>query len=197
MFAPETAVSGVAPAGLQLCTCTARIVELAAHRGRERELKTIAADRGWSLPPLGQAVITSSQLSLSVRPGRWLLLTAPEAGDGGVATWEAACDGAGSAVEFSSGLVPLHLSGPAARDVLARSCRLDLHPQHFATGRAAATIMAQVATIIVALPRGLLILTPASTARHFGEWLEASARPFGLTPPSNVGLAALLGRDGT
>ena len=197
MSAPETAVSGVAPAGVQWRTCTARIVELAAHRGRERELESIAADRGWSLPPLGQAVITSSQLSLSVRPGRWLLLTAPETSGAGVAMWEPGLDGLGSTVDLSASVVPLQLGGTAALEVLARSCRLDLHPQHFATGRAAATIMAQVATIIVALPRGLLILTPASTARHFGEWLEATARPFGLTPPSNVGLSALLGRDGT
>ena len=197
MSAPETAVSCVAPAGVQLRTCTARIVELAAHRGRERELETITADRGWSLPPLGQAVITGSQLSLSVRPGRWLLLTAPAAADAGIGQWETHCAGVGSAVDLSSGLALLHADGPSACEVMARSCRLDLHPQHFATGRAAATIMAQVATIIVALPRGLLILTPTSTARHFGEWLEASARPFGLTPPSNVGLAALLGRDGT
>lgn len=197
MSAPEAAVSGAAPAGVQLSRCTARVIELAAHRGRERELETIAADRGWSLPPLGQSVITSSQLSLNVRPGRWLLLTAPAAADAGIGLWATHCAGIGSAVDLSSGLALLHVGGSAAREVMARSCRLDLHPQYFTAGRAAATIMAQVATIIVALPRGLLILTPASTARHFREWLEAAARPFGLTPPSNVGLAALLEGDGT
>ena len=95
-------------------------------------------------------------------------------------------------VDLSSGLAVLHLCGPEARAVLARSCRLDLDPKHFPTGRAAATIVAQVSTVIVATPRGLLLLTPSSTARHFREWLLATGRPFGIGPPCDVSLADLL-----
>jgi sarcosine oxidase gamma subunit len=69
---------------------------------------------------------------------------------------------------------------------------LDLDPQHFPKGRAAATIVAQVATVIVALPHGLLLLTPSTTARHFCEWLLATGRPFGIGSPCEVGLSDLL-----
>jgi sirohydrochlorin ferrochelatase len=44
--------------------------------------------------------------------------------------------------------------------------------------------------ILVALGSGLLLLTPASTARHFHEWLLAAARPLGFEPPSQRNDAA-------
>jgi len=95
-------------------------------------------------------------------------------------------------VDLSSGLAVLQLCGPEARAVLARSCRLDLDPKHFPAGHAAATIVAQVSTMIVALPRGLLLLTPSTTARHFCEWLLAAGRPFGIGPPCEISLSELL-----
>jgi len=43
-----------------------------------------------------------------------------------------------------------------------------------------------VPVILVALAAGVLLLTPASTARHLREWLVATARPFGLIASSEV-----------
>ena len=93
-----------------------------------------------------------------------------------MALWQAACASAGSAVDLSSALAMLHLSGPRARELLARSCRVDLHEHSLPAGRAIATVMAQVAVTIATIPSGLLLLTPATTARHFREWLIASAK---------------------
>jgi sarcosine oxidase subunit gamma len=82
----------------------------------------------------------------------------------------------GSAVDLSSALAVLHLAGPMARELVARSCRVDLHESAMPSGRAVATVMAQVAVTIAAIPSGMLLLTPATTARHFREWLLASAK---------------------
>ena len=179
-------------AGVELQTSRALIVELAAYRGRGGGLAAIAAERRCVLPALGRAAISGGQLALGVRPERWLLVQPLDAPCISCAQWEAACAGAGTVVDLSSGLAVLHLCGPEARAVLARSCRLDLDPQYFPTGRAAATIIAQVATVIIAVPRGLLLLTPSSTARHFHEWLLATARPFGIGSTCAVALAELL-----
>lgn len=175
-----------------LRTSGAAIVELAALRGRAIELAMIAAEHGCALPPLGRAVRSGGQLTLSVRPERWLVLQSSDARATSCAQWEAACAGAGTAVELSSGLAVLQLCGPEAAAVLARSCRLDLDPQCFPPGRAAATIVAQVPTVIVAMPRGLLLLTPSTTVRHFCEWLLATGRPFGIEAARDVSLADLL-----
>ena len=188
----ESLPSAGMSAGVKLQTSRGVIVELAAHRGGTAELTANAAGHGFRLPSRGRAAISAEQLALSVRPNRWLVLQPRDARASTWAQWEVMCGQAGTAVDLSSGLAVLQLCGPEARSVLARSCRLDLDPKHFPAGRAAATIVAQVSTMIVALPRGLLLLTPSTTARHFCEWLLATGRPFGIGSPREVGLSELL-----
>jgi heterotetrameric sarcosine oxidase gamma subunit len=158
--------------------CLADIVEVAALRDRTPGVETIAARRGWRLPALGRNFIAPGQIAISVRPARWLLLSAPAAPGATGAAWQQDCAGLASAVDLSSGLAALWLEGPLCREALARGCRLDLHPGVFPAGHAAATIMAQVAVVLVALSSGVLLLTPSTTARHFDEWLAHAAAPF-------------------
>ena len=182
--------------GVKLSGCTLDIVEIAAQCGRSRDLASIASGRGLALPQFGRLVAADNQLALCVRCERWLLLAAPAPAAVSAALWHDACAGAGIAVDLSSGLVAFHLAGPAAREVLARSCRLDIDPVAFPVGHAAATILAQVSAILAALPSGLLLLTPATTARHFREGLTTTAKPFGMRPQSNLTIADLLGSKG-
>jgi heterotetrameric sarcosine oxidase gamma subunit len=170
-------------AGVQIETSASDIVEIAALRGRARDLERIALGRGVQLPALGRAVLASDHVALCVRPERWLILTPPASAGASAAVWQVACAGLGAALDLSSGLSALELTGAAAREVLVRSCRIDLAADAFPVGAAAATIMVQVAVILVALPSGVLLLTPSSTARHVHEWLMSTARPFGLMPP--------------
>ncbi len=88
------------------------VIELAALRGRARDVEGLAAARGLALPGFGRAVTTDRWSTLSVRPDRWLLLQAPAAAGARVAQWQAACIGVGTVVDLSSALAVLHLSGP-------------------------------------------------------------------------------------
>lgn len=169
-----------ADAGIRLASLTAGIVELAALRSRSVDLGRLAAARGFALADFGHSTAQSAGLTLSVRPRRWLLLTPPAAGPAGATAWEDAAAGCGAVVDLSSALAAMVLSGPAVPDMLARSCRLDLAGEAFAEGRAAATIMVQVSVILAALQGAMLLLTPATTARHVHEWLVATSQPFGL-----------------
>jgi sarcosine oxidase subunit gamma len=132
---------------------------------------------------------------LSVRPERWLLLSPPASPGATASLWQGACAPVGIALELSSGLAALHLTGPEARAVLSRSCRLDLDPQLFPAGSAAATLMAQVSMIVAALPAGWLLLTPSSTSRHVREWIAATARPFGFEGRGDATVAVLCGES--
>ena len=152
-----------------------------------------AAARGVALPRLGQLTRAPGALALGGRPGRTLLLSAPVAAGAAAALWREACGAQAAAVDLSSALTVLHLGGESLREALARGCRLDLDPGLFPAGRVAATIIAQVATTLAALPTGMLILTPSSTAQHWREWLAAAARPFGDQERPDVELAALCG----
>lgn len=174
-----------------LAPCPADVVELAALRSGEQALRGIAAERGIVLPPCGALAQGGTGLALSVRPARWLLLSEPLAPGLAVKPWASAASGCAAAADLSSGLRALRLAGPAAYEALARGCRLDL--AQFAHGRAAATLIAQVSTILAALPSGMLILTPASTAQHLREWLAEAARPFGFALEAELTLTALSG----
>jgi sarcosine oxidase subunit gamma len=190
---PDRGSGPESPAGLSCAPLAADIIELAALRDRTQVVKALAARRGLTFPPTGRVSIGRDMLVLCVRPERWLLLTAPASNGAALGSWRGACEGCAALVEHSSGLTALHLSGPAVREVLARSCRLDLHPDAFVPGSAAATQMAQVSVLLAALPGGWLLLTPATTARHFAEWLSAAAGPFGFLAAAGVTVANLLG----
>jgi sarcosine oxidase, subunit gamma len=180
-------------AGVSLADCAADIVELAAFRGRASELVSGARELGVALPPPGRVAAVPGGLALAVRPERWLLLLAPAPAGASALRGQEICGAAGTAIEHSSGLAALHLAGPAAREVMKRGCRLDLAPTTFPAGAAAASAMAQVAVILAALPAGLLLLTPATTARHLREWLAGTARPFGFRRGADVTVSALSG----
>ena len=184
-----------AAAGVGLASLAADIVELAAFGSRSGDLQRLAAARGVTLPGCGHITTRARGLALSVRPGRWLLLTAPAAAVSGARSWEEALAGCGSAVDLSCALAAFVLSGPAAREMLARSCRLDLSPQAFPEGHAAATIMVQVSVMLGALSGSLLLLTPATTARHVHEWLVTTSRPFGVALGPEAGPADFSGDD--
>ena len=53
--------------------------------------------------------------------------------------------------------------------------------------------MGELSRILAVLAEGMLLLTPATTARHFREWLSLSARPFGLMPQPDATVALLSG----
>ena len=188
------AVSSSEPGAGIVCTAVgADIIELAALSERAQVLKALAGRRGLSLPMCGRSLALRDNLVLSVRPERWLLLTPPAAPAAALANWRGATAGCAVVVELSSALKALRLSGPAVTEALARGCRLDLHPEVFSPGSAAATYVAQVPVILAALSTGWLLLTPSTTARHLREWLAGSAAAFGYATAADVTVATVLG----
>jgi heterotetrameric sarcosine oxidase gamma subunit len=178
---------------LALAALPADILEVAAFGGAGPELMRRGAQAGWTLPPLGRVSATPAGLALAVRPERWLIVLAPQQGGASATRWQELLGTSCAVVELSAGLAAFFLAGAPAREVLKRGCRLDLDPGVFAHSCAAATQMAQVAVTLAALPGGLLLLTPASTARHLREWLMHVGRAFGIAAVGDVTVAALSG----
>jgi heterotetrameric sarcosine oxidase gamma subunit len=190
---PEPHSSLGEPVRVRIADCKADVLELAAFRDQASRLAALAAAREAPLPQLGRLCRGAGGLILAVRPERWLLC-APRGAPGALSeSWEAACAGTAAIVEHSAALTAFYLGGAAAREPLKRGCRLDLDPRVFPAGTAAATFIAQVPVIVGALASGVVLLTPASTARHFREWLIAAATPFGLGSLGSVTVALLSG----
>ena len=121
----------------------------------------IAGSDGWRLIWLG--------------PDEWLAMGPDGAQDAMEATLRAAQpdDPWAAITDTSHTMTGLGLSGPAARDVLAAGCALDLHPRAFGPGRSAQTHLAK--TRMLFLQTGddptYEIWVRNSFARYTAEWL--------------------------
>jgi len=189
--APDSALGRELSAGVVLRACAADVIEIAALRGDGAAPARFAHALVPPLPACGRLALRAGGLALAVRPGRWLLLSAPADSGTAAASWQTAVAESAAVIDLSSALTTLHLAGAAMREMLARGCRLDLDPEVFTPGTAAATVVAQVSVTLAALPAGMLLLTPSSTAQYFEEWLASIGKPFGLVRQAGVTVASL------
>jgi sarcosine oxidase subunit gamma len=85
--------------------------------------------------------------------------------------------------DASSALERIELSGPRARDLLASGCALDLHPQHFASGRCARTRFAQVAVVLrPQVADSFELYVDRSLAEWVWGWITDGAVEGGFAP---------------
>jgi len=120
---------------------------------------TMPADRAvmhlksWSGAPT-QLSLTTSSLDgeprlLNLGPGEWLavseILPTPKFKD----TLDRHLkDDSIAVTDISNGLKVLRVEGLQTRDLLARACCLDLHPEYFPVGRCARTRLAQLSVLV-------------------------------------------------
>ena len=81
----------------------------------------------------------------------------------------------------------IRLSGPSARDLLAKGCTLDFHPSRFSTGHCAQPSLGHANTLINCIDDepifGLFVLR--SYAVSFWEWITDAAGEFGYRVTSS------------
>jgi heterotetrameric sarcosine oxidase gamma subunit len=164
------------------------VVQLMAGKGQGRAL---ADALGLGGEP-GRASVSDGVAVLPLAPGQWLLV-GRQGHHGGLAQEIAARAGdRGGVIDQTHGRTVLRLAGPRARDVLAKGCRLDLHPRAWPVGSCAQTPIAQVAVLIHHAddaPSFDLYLA-SGYAVSLLEWLTGSAAEFGYrlaieeAPPS-------------
>jgi sarcosine oxidase, subunit gamma len=109
-------------------------------------------------PPV--APNTFSDEAIWLGPDEWLAL-----GD-------APLDQDARVVDVSDQRTAIDVTGPGARERIARGCTLDLHPAAFPPGACGQTLVAQVPAIVLARPDGLRVLVGSSYADHVRAWLK-------------------------
>ena len=118
---------------------------------------------------------------LWLAPGTWMVV-AQDVEEGGLYSRlrEELGDRA-AVVDQSHGRAVLRLAGASARDVLAKGCRLDLHPRVFTPGMCAQTVIAQIGVLLHQCDEHPTydLYVFAGYALDFLEWLTSSAAEFG------------------
>lgn len=158
------------------------IVQVTGRKGQALALRAaVSRALGFDLPHAGESAGNGATTAIWIAPETWLVLRDASSGDELTHELMAACGDAAAIVDQSSGKSVVRLAGARARDVLAKGCRIDLHPRVFAPGKSAVTPIAHIHAVLMqvdAAPTFDLIV-PSTLARDFGEWLRLSAAEFG------------------
>jgi heterotetrameric sarcosine oxidase gamma subunit len=125
------------------------LVQLSTRRGQSDSLAgAIRARFSLNLPPPGRAATAGDLAALWLQPEAWLLTAPPGEPRALARSVKDACGEAGSVVDQTQGRAVLRLSGAHAGEVLARICRLDLHPRTFRPGCVAVTPVAELSCVL-------------------------------------------------
>lgn len=143
-------------------------------RGGDAALPRLAEVVGCPLPrePNATQAIGATR-ACWLAPDEWLLI-----GESAfpIARLSEACGGILHHVcDVTDGRVAFELSGPAAREVIAGACSLDLHDRAFPSDRCAQSLFAQVAVFIVRRGDSFTLIADASYAGHLRAWLADAA----------------------
>jgi len=149
------------------------LIDLRGDAGSAGFLAAAAASLGVALPlaPATSASVEHGTV-IGLGPDQWLL-----AGD---RFHEGLAIAGGFLTDVSHGRAAMRVSGPRARELLAKGCSLDLHPRAWEPGRCAQTSIARVSVLLHALdPDGFDLYCARSYARHLWHWLTEAAAEFG------------------
>jgi sarcosine oxidase subunit gamma len=138
------------------------------------------------LLPVGPNTVQSTDdiTVLWLGPDEWLVLTAPGGETDLIERLRTALADVHAAVtDVSGNRARLRLSGPHAREVLAKGCGLDLHPSRFKPGQCAQTVLARVGIILHQIDDrpSFDIFVRRSFGEYTWVWLKDAMAEYGGT----------------
>jgi|TARA_B110000263_G_scaffold200501_1_gene179749 sarcosine oxidase subunit gamma len=159
-------------------------VNLRGDAGYDAFLKAVEGALGFSLPLIPNTVSHGAGLTaVWLGPDEWLIITPTDHESSIVASMESALgDMHTSITDQTGGQTIIRISGPSARDLLAKGCTLDLHPTVFGHGRCAQTLVAKAMGTIMYVddvPTFDLVVR-RSFAEYLLSWIQDAALEYGL-----------------
>lgn len=160
---------------------TLTMASFAAARGKEAALReAIRAGYGAELPDHAARVTGVGISFVWAGPDQWLAIAERENGRDLETELKALLTGIASVVDQSDGRVVVRISGPRARDVLAKGVPIDLHPRAFKPGNVAITHASHIGVILWQLDDAPTYEAAMfrSYADSFAHWLFESAAEY-------------------
>lgn len=161
--------------GLGLATVEVR-------KGQDEALKT-AVRKAYGLDlPEGSIATPGKKVSfIGTGPGQWFAVSETLANEALAEALTGKLQGLASVSDQSSGRAVLRLSGPRARDTLAKGLAIDLDPRVFPAASAATSTLSHMGVLVWREGEAEVydIALFRSVAASFWRWLEASAAEYG------------------
>jgi sarcosine oxidase subunit gamma len=158
------------------------VISARANKAREVAAK-MASVTGLDLPMEPKRVSKNGFALIGTALGQWLAVAESKEARALPAMLAVALKGLATVVDLSDGKALLRISGPRARDTLAKGCSLDLNPLVFKPGSAGTTPVALIDCVIWQVDETPTydLAIPTSFAESFCSWLTASAAEYGYT----------------
>ncbi len=156
-------------------------VNLRGDSNDECFLTTTADVLGQALPTEPNTTTIDTHRAYWLGPDEWLILTESQSLIGEL---KVSLDGLSAAVnDISGGQLVFRLTGSHVRDVLARGCTIDLHPQVFTAGSCAQSGLAKANVMIGMpdLPDAFDVIVRRSYSDYLARWLRHTAAAYGVT----------------
>lgn len=155
------------------------LATVAARRGKAEALR--ASAYGVELPTSSRVAQGSQVSFIGYGPGQWLAVSASLANEALARNLSETLAGLASISDQSGGRTVLRISGPHARDVLAKGLPIDLDPRAFPLGSAATSAISHMGVQLWQLDdtRSYDLAIFRSVSESFWSWLTASAAEFG------------------
>lgn len=130
----------------------------------------------------GMASETSDYTAIPLAPGQWMLISKRASDISFGEKIQTKLKKNGYVSEQSDGRMIFSVSGNRVSDLMAKGCRLDLHPSKTGKGWCAQTQIAQAGVILLQTSEkpSYDILVYSGFAQHFAEWLAHTGAQLGI-----------------
>jgi sarcosine oxidase subunit gamma len=158
------------------------LATVAARKGQADALKAaVASAYGVDLPVSSRFARGASVSFIGYGPGQWLAVSEQLANEALARDLAQHLKGLASISDQSGGRTVLRVSGPRARDVLAKGLPIDLDPRAFPLGSAATSTISLMGVQLWQTDdtRSYDITIFRSVSASFWRWLTASAGEYG------------------
>lgn len=158
------------------------LATVAARKGQDEQLKARVREAYGIDVPSGPQVVHGKDVSfMGTGPEEWFAVSESLGNEALAEDLAAKLKGLASVSDQSSGRAVVRVSGPRARDVLAKGLAVDLDPRVFPSGSAATSTISHMGVVLWRGGDGddFDIALFRSVSESFWRWLTASAAEFG------------------
>jgi len=152
-------------------------------------LKAVESVIGFTLPLKPNTIADNDQFTVFwLGPNEWLLITPPKLGKKIEGEMNRVFqDIFASITDISGGQTIITIGGDKARNVLAKGCTLDLHPNLFNSSQCAQTLISKVNVIIrySDSTASFDLIVRRSFADYLGTWLYDASLEYGISTIDN------------
>ena len=153
-------------------------------RGNPGDPAFLAAVEAVCATPLPAALTAASAADLRIYwlgPDEWSLVTSADKAAALLAALNKALVGQHAAVnDLSAAFVALRLAGDKVRDLLAKGCTLDLHPEAFTSGSCAHTGLAKAGVLLALHGADFTVIARRSFADYLLQWLRSAGAEYAI-----------------